>query len=465
MAQPPWPSVEDGEPVLRRAPFSDNPNVGARGQRTRQRILDAALQLFGDEGFHQCSIARISEQANCSRVSFYQYFSGKEDVFSSLAGQVARQISASTEAIDPLTPEADGWEGLRAWVGRYGDIHARYGPIFQALPAALADDDGLTTAVVRLRDQSVARIRSKLSTSDLPPRQLDPLLELLLACLARSLDDAASLRAVAPEDYSRERVEVAMTDVMHRSLFGRSAVNVHAGSGARPPRVPFGPGVRDMLEKEEAIQSGTDKRAALKALVENGRDVFVERGYHATRVDDLAAAAGVSHGVFYRYFENKDELAIVLTVQAMRAVADAFVEIPDLTTENGPELRRWLRRYNAAQSGEAAMIRVWVDAALEDARLRSLSASALDWGRRRMVRVLGDRGFGDVDIDAVVMVALLGAFGAQPRRGRRCRRGGAHRGAGSAGPALGAGGPMAFASAPSQVNGHFLRRARSGPHR
>ena len=106
--------------------------MGARGQRTRQRILDAALQLFGDEGFHQCSIARISERASCSRVSFYQYFSGKEDVFSSLAGQVARQISASTEAIDPLTPDAGGWEGLRAWVGRYGDIHARYGPIFQA---------------------------------------------------------------------------------------------------------------------------------------------------------------------------------------------------------------------------------------------------------------------------------------------------------------------------------------------
>ena len=84
-----------------------------------------------------------------------------------------------------------------------------------------------------------------------------------------------------------------------------------------------------MMVKEEAIRSGTDKRAALNALVQNGRDVFVQRGYHATRVDDLAAAAGVSHGVFYRYFENKNELAIVLTVQAMRAVGDAFVGIPD----------------------------------------------------------------------------------------------------------------------------------------
>ena len=32
-----------------------------------------------------------------------------------------------------------------------------------------------------------------------------------------------------------------------------------------------------------------------------------------------------------------------------------------------------------------------------------------------MVPILAGRGFGDVDMDAVVMVALLGAFGAQQR--------------------------------------------------
>jgi AcrR family transcriptional regulator len=413
------PAIEraDAEAVTRRAPFSDNPRVGARGQRTRQRILDAALQLFGDEGYHQCSIARISELADCSRVSFYQYFSGKEDVFRSVAGQVARQISASTEAIDPLTPDARGWDGLRAWVGRYGDIHTRYGPIFQGLPAAFKDDEGFTTAVAHLGDQSVSRIRSKLSSGDLPARQLDPLIALLVACLTRTLDDAATLRVAAPEAYPRERIEVGFTDVMHRSLFGRNAFNAHGGKPLRPPRIEFGPDVGAMMAKEEAIRNGTDKRAALNALVDHGRDVFVQRGYHATRVDDLADAAGVSHGVFYRYFENKNELAIVLTVQAMRAVGDAFVGIPDVAAGNGPELRRWFRRYNAAQTGEAAMIRVWVEAAIEDARLRSLSASALDWGRRRMVRVLGARGActGDVDVEAIVMVALLGAFGSRPR--------------------------------------------------
>src|SRR2546422_8981469 len=102
--------ASDGRPttpgaVVRRAPFSNNPQVGARGQRTQQRILDAALRAFGEEGYHACSIDRITKLARCSRVSFYQYFSSKEDVFRYLAGQVDRQLSASTEALDPLTAD------------------------------------------------------------------------------------------------------------------------------------------------------------------------------------------------------------------------------------------------------------------------------------------------------------------------------------------------------------------------
>jgi AcrR family transcriptional regulator len=37
-------------------------------------------------------------------------------------------------------------------------------------------------------------------------------------------------------------------------------------------------------------------------------DLFVERGYAATRLDDVAARAGVSKGTLYLYFTNKEEL-------------------------------------------------------------------------------------------------------------------------------------------------------------
>src|SRR5215475_2618995 len=36
--------------------------------------------------------------------------------------------------------------------------------------------------------------------------------------------------------------------------------------------------------------------------------VFVTKGFAATKLDDVAAAAGISKGLLYRYFDNKAEL-------------------------------------------------------------------------------------------------------------------------------------------------------------
>ena len=81
-------------------------------------------------------------------------------------------------------------------------------------------------------------------------------------------------------------------------------------------------------------------------------------------------------------------------------------------------LKRWLRSYNRALVNEAAMIRVWIDAGLQDDSLLSDSASVLDFGRRRMAQVLTPRGFGDADTDAVVMLAFVDAFGEHERPSR-----------------------------------------------
>jgi hypothetical protein len=64
------------------------------------------------------------------------------------------------------------------------------------------------------------------------------------------------------------------------------------------------------------------------------------------------------------------------------------------------------------------MLRVWVAAAAQDPAIRAESAPPLDWGRRHLARYLAPRDFGDPDTEALVMVALLGVFGAR-RRGAR----------------------------------------------
>jgi AcrR family transcriptional regulator len=406
---------------VRRAPFSDNPRVGARGQRTQQRILDAALGVFGEQGYHQCSIDGIAKRAGCSRVSFYQYFASKEDVFRQLTGQVARQMQAAIEALGPITPDAAGWRALRDWVARHAEIYERYEPVFRAFEAASETDELVAVGSARWGERHVARFRAGVAVTVLPPRQLGPLIALLLECQHRTLDVAGLLRAAAPDAFSGDRIEQTITDVMHRSLFGRKPrVNVHSPVGPRPPTIDFDPATWALLQlPDSAPESTTGRQHTLDALLRTSRAVFLERGYHGTRVDDLVSAAGVSHGAFYRYFKNKDQLARLLTLQAMRSVAIVFGDIPPAAALEGPAgratLRRWLRRYNETHVNEAAMLRVSLDAALHDAKLRADSAPAFDWGRRRMARFLQPRRFGDVDAEALVMVTLLGAFGARRR--------------------------------------------------
>ncbi len=35
------------------------------------------------------------------------------------------------------------------------------------------------------------------------------------------------------------------------------------------------------------------------------RDIFTRRGYHAAKIDDIVAAAGIARGTFYLYFDDK----------------------------------------------------------------------------------------------------------------------------------------------------------------
>jgi len=399
--------------AVRRAPFSDNPRVGVRGQRTQQRILDAALQAFAEEGYHACSVERITKLARCSRVAFYQYFASKEEVIGYLAAQVARQVDASTEALDPIGPDIAGWAALRAWVGRYGEIHARYEPVFHAFQT----DEALFAAGTPAGEQMVANVHARVVATPLAPRHLDPLIRVLLETVTHTLDVVSVLRGALPTACPSDRVHDALADVLHRTLFGVSdGVNARTFDGVPMPPIEFGDAMRELLGEDDHPASDG---GALGALLAAGHEVFVARGYHETRVDDVVAAAGVSHGAFYRYFANKGELARILTARALRALGPMLVELPDVladdTAGGTPAVRRWLRRYHAARADEVAMFRVWVDGAIQDPTLRADYAPPLDWGRRRMARYLRPRGFGDVEMDGVVMVALLGVFGARER--------------------------------------------------
>src|SRR5215469_8567457 len=67
--------------------------------------------------------------------------------------------------------------------------------------------------------------------------------------------------------------------------------------------------VRRPRKKAERAPRGGDKRQRiLRAAVK----VFAKNGFYATRVSEVAKAAGVADGTIYLYFKSKDELLVSL---------------------------------------------------------------------------------------------------------------------------------------------------------
>ena len=57
-----------------------------------------------------------------------------------------------------------------------------------------------------------------------------------------------------------------------------------------------------LAEKSSAVE---DKR---RQLLDAAVRVFARKGFHASRVGDIAEEAGVAHGLLYHYFKSKDEV-------------------------------------------------------------------------------------------------------------------------------------------------------------
>lgn len=64
----------------------------SRGERTRQRILDAAERDIGSRGFSDASISTITQEAKVAQGTFYLYFRSKEDVLRELVLRMGRRL-------------------------------------------------------------------------------------------------------------------------------------------------------------------------------------------------------------------------------------------------------------------------------------------------------------------------------------------------------------------------------------
>lgn len=77
-----------------------------RRARTRQEILDAALELLHEKGPNELSLREIARRADYSPAGLYEYFENKEEIIIAVCAEGERRLRAMLKAVpDTLPPD------------------------------------------------------------------------------------------------------------------------------------------------------------------------------------------------------------------------------------------------------------------------------------------------------------------------------------------------------------------------
>jgi len=102
------------------------PRTTRRRAETRQRLLDAARDVFADVGFGRSTVEQVCEHAGYTRGAFYSNFSSLEELFLEMWAQESARLRADLDAAmtRPSTQRA-----IAA-----GDVDAVVGQLLKAVP-------------------------------------------------------------------------------------------------------------------------------------------------------------------------------------------------------------------------------------------------------------------------------------------------------------------------------------------
>jgi AcrR family transcriptional regulator len=184
-----------------------------------RKLLDAGAEIFAQRGFHAARVDDIVKLARTSHGTFYLYFANKEELFRTLAQEVADEMIASADSLPPIDPGPDGRAELRAWLARFVEVYDRYGPVIRAWTEAEIGGSEFgrlgTDVLTEFSRVLTGRIRRS-SSPDVNPQ----IAALAVVAMIERFNYYVLSRQVK---VSRDEMLDTLATVTHAGLFGGSA--------------------------------------------------------------------------------------------------------------------------------------------------------------------------------------------------------------------------------------------------
>src|SRR5215472_18478526 len=103
---------------------------------------------------------------------------------------------------------------------------------------------------------------------------------------------------------------------------------------------------------------GRQGRETVRKLLEAAMAEFDEKGFLTVRVDDVVRRAKTSHGTFYLYFANEDDLFKTLLRDALHDMEIITGDFPVVTRNEAGRaaLRTWIQGFSDTYFAHATVI-------------------------------------------------------------------------------------------------------------
>lgn len=190
---------------------------------TRDRLLDAAAEVFAERGFHGAAVDEIVRRSNASKGTFYFHFPHKQGVFTALLTHLVDRLVARVEA--RIAAEPDPVQRLDFALGVLVDAFAERRRLARLL---LVEAVGLEERMVGIHGRFIALI-------------------------GRHLDDAVAVGAIPTQDTALAATAWmgAINEVVLRWLYDDRAPNLAESL----------PGLRTILLRSVGAHAETPRTA------------------------------------------------------------------------------------------------------------------------------------------------------------------------------------------------------------
>ena len=146
-------------------------------------------------------------------------------------------------------------------------------------------------------------------------------------------------------------------------------------------------------------------------LLTAGAEVFADRGYHAARVDDVVKLAQTSHGTFYLYFSNKEDLFHALAERVAERLATLAGTLPPLTpgADGLAAITGWMAEFQTLYAASGPIIQAWTEAEIVATDVGKLATTVWAAFTRALIERIRATTVDDIDpaVAALAFVAMI----------------------------------------------------------